>query len=229
MLLILAGYGVGLAAASLIPAVSASLRRWYIVASPPALIPSFAAMAIVYAWYPWDYTGEWVEVAMGLAFLSAAFLLARIPEAGGYTRRVGAATLASVVFAAATGWIQAAARPSDSVALTNAAAEIDALVEDFAGPKLHTRCGIHKRLYTFVRDYGQTHLLFGEFAERLRAAGEYDRANYLLDPWNSPYWLRHTCSGDRESVFVYSFGPDRQRDSDEWQVIEDDVGKALKE
>ena len=78
-----------------------------------------------------------------------------------------------------------------------------------------------------MRDYGQTHLLYGEFAERLRAAGEYDRANYLLDPWNSPYWVRHKCSGGRVAAFIYSFGQNRQRDSSEWEIRGDDVGKAL--
>lgn len=73
--------------------------------------------------------------------------------------------------------------------------------------------GIHKRLYTFMRDYQQTHLLYGTFAKRLRDAGEYTRANYLLDPWNSPCWLRHKCVGGRVAMFVYSFDPNRQRDS----------------
>jgi hypothetical protein len=73
-------------------------------------------------------------------------------------------------------------RPSDTLARSIAVDELEARVEDFAGPKLLTRCGLHKRLYTFMRDYGRTHLLYGKFAERLWAAGEDDRANYLLDP-----------------------------------------------
>jgi len=227
MLLILAGYGVGTALVSLVPAVREWCNRWHIVPAPPALVPAFVAMSVVYAIYPWDYTGEWVELAMGLGFLCAALLQAPVIEAGASTRGVAAATVATAGLAALTVFAQGFARPSDSQASAMALAEIDALAEDFAGPKLHTRCGIHKRLYTFMRDYGQTHLLYGEFAERLRDAGEFDRANYLLDPWSSPYWIRHKCSGGDIAVFVYSFGPNRQRDSSEWEVRGDDVGKPI--
>ncbi len=227
MLIILAGYGVGTALISLVPAVSKWFRRWYIVPAPTALIPAFLALSVVYALYPWDYTGEWVELGMGLAFLCAALLRAPAPGAGDRTRRLAAAAMATAALGIFTVLAQDYLRPPDMLARSMAVAEIDALVEDFAGPKLHTRCGIHKRLYTFMRDYGQTQLLYGEFAQRVRDAGEYDRANYLLDPWNSPYWLRHKCSDGRVAVFVYSFGPNRQRDSSEWEIRGDDVGKPL--
>jgi hypothetical protein len=106
-------------------------------------------------------------------------------------------------------------------------AEVEALMRDIAGPNVRTRCGLHKRLYTFVRDYEQPYLLSGEFAQGLRAAGENDRADYLLDPWNSPYWLRHKCRKGRVAVFVYSLGPNRQRDSSEWEIRGDDIGEPL--
>jgi hypothetical protein len=228
LLAILVGYGVGSALVSLIPTVSRLFRRWYIVPAPASLIPSFLAMSIVYAWYPWDYTGEWVELAMGLGFLSAAFLAGPSSADGPATLRIGQAAIITTVLAFITIFVQGLTRPSDQHAAELAQAEIDALVDDFAGPKLHTRCGIHKRLYTFMRDYGQTHLLYGEFAKLLRDNGEYTRANYLLDPWNSPYWLRYKCSGGRVASFVYSFGPNRQRDSSEWEILGDDIGKPLK-
>lgn len=225
MLLILAGYGVGAALISLIPAVGKWFRRWYIVPAPPALIPAFVAMSVVYAWYPWDFTGEWVELAMGLGFLCAALLSAQTSKTD--VRTLAVAVAATAGLAMVTVLAQEFARPSDEEAQAMAIAEIDALAEDFAGPKLHTRCGIHKRLYTFMRDYGQTHLIYGEFAQGLRESGEHDRANYLLDPWNSPYWVRHKCSNGRVAVFVYSFGPNRRRDSNEWEIRGDDVGAAL--
>ncbi len=225
MLAILAGYGVGSALISLIPAVSERFERWRIVPAPPALIPAFLAMTVVYAWYPWEYTGEWIELAMGVGFLWAATLGAPA-TATVQTRQVAAGALATTVLAAVTVLSQDL-RATDQLTRSMALEEVEALSQDFASPKLHTRCGIHKRLYTFMRDYGQTYLLYGEFAGRLRDAGEYDRANYLLDPWNSPYWVRHKCSGDRVAVFVYSFGPNRQRDSSEWEIRDDDIGKPL--
>ena len=66
MLLILAGYGVGTAVISLIPPVGRQLRRWHRVPAPPELVPAFLEMSVVYARYPWDYTGEWSELTMGL-------------------------------------------------------------------------------------------------------------------------------------------------------------------
>ncbi len=227
LLVILAGYGVGTAVASLVPAIDALFRRWYIVPAPPVLIPAFLAMSIVYAWYPWDYTGEWVELAMGLGFLCAAFIAAPAVVAGRQTHAITAAAIATASLALLTLFVQSLAHPTNEQAREMTIAEIEALVSDFAGPRLHTRCGIHKRLYTFMRDYGQTHLLYGEFAKQLRDAGEYTRANYLLDPWNSPYWLRHKCSKGRVAVFVYSFGPNRQRDSNEWEILDDDIGSPL--
>jgi hypothetical protein len=227
LLVILAGYGVGTAAASLIPAVGDLFRRLYIVPAPPSLIPAFLVMSIVYAWYPWDYTGEWIELAMGLGFLSAAFLAASATVAGRKTLRIAGASLVTAALALVTLLVQGFARPTDERAREMTFAEIEALASDFAGPELHTRCGIHKRLYTFMRDYGQTHLLYGEFAQRLRDAGEHTRAGYLLDPWNSPYWLRHKCRDGRVAMFVYSFGPNRQRDSSEWEILGDDIGKPL--
>jgi hypothetical protein len=73
--------------------------------------------------------------------------------------------------------------------------------------------------------YDQQHLLNGEFAS-LRAKGlPEERADFFLDPWNSPYWVRHVCSDDRtqRAIYVYSFGPNRKRDSSAWEIVEDDL------
>ena len=185
-------------------------------------------MSVAYAWYPWDYTGEWVELAMGLGFLCATFFGVPTPATGREPAGIAVVTAAMAALAGLTVVGQSVLRPTDELARYMAKAELEALVEDFAGPKLHTRCGIHKRLYTFMRDYGQPQLVQGEFARLLRDAGESTRANYLLDPWNSPYWLRHKCRNGRVAMFVYSFGPNRQRDSSEWEILGDDIGLALK-
>ena len=52
-----------------------------------------------------------------------------------------------------------------------------------------------------------------------------DRQGYFLDPWNNPYWL--LTDRDEDKVYIYSFGPNRRRDSDthpleEWEG--DDIG-----
>jgi hypothetical protein len=54
-----------------------------------------------------------------------------------------------------------------------------------------------------------------------------ERADYFLDPWNSPYWIRHRCSSERQRIFIYSFGPNRRRDSDEREIRGDDIGVVI--
>ncbi len=57
----------------------------------------------------------------------------------------------------------------------------------------------------------------------------YARADFFLDPWNSPYWIQHDCSrrSDGELVMVYSFGPNRRRESTEWEVGGDDIAAII--
>lgn len=218
MQIVLLGYGVLGSSLALHPTLRGWLQALRIPVPPPVLIPAFAALSAAYAWYPIDYTGEWVECGMGLAFLASATYSVRAGT--GVLLGVSAATAALAGATIAT--LASIDAGEDKIAL--ARAEIAALVRDFESPKLHTRCGVHKRLYTFMREYGQTYLVQGDFARMVMASDGPVRAGYLLDPWNSPYWVRHECD-DGESVrFVYSFGPNRQRDSTELQVLDDDVG-----
>ncbi len=227
LLTVLLGYGVVTGLASLVRPVKSAFTQTGIVHSPPQLVPAFLAMSVVYLWYPWDYTGEWVELTMGLGFMFAATTSGPTEREQSWVSAI--AVPAAVVSLLATVTVAAGrlSRPSDVELADAARLEIEALATDFAGPELQTRCGIHKRLYTFMRDYGQTHLLYGDFAAIVRASGNHTRANYLLDPWNSPYWLRHKCADGRVAAFVYSLGPNRQRDSSEWQVLGDDLGQYL--
>ena len=52
-----------------------------------------------------------------------------------------------------------------------------------------------------------------------------DRHGYFLDPWNNPYWIRYKRK--RGVGVIYSFGPNRRRDTDLGQLEEmsgDDIG-----
>ena len=57
---------------------------------------------------------------------------------------------------------------------------------------------------------------------------EQSRLRFFLDPWNNPYWVRHVCKRGREHVYIYSFGPNRMRDSTKEALFEDDIGVAFK-
>ncbi len=79
-----------------------------------------------------------------------------------------------------------------------------------------------------MREYGQDYLLRGKFAALAGSYADERRVSYLLDPWNSPYWVRHKCADGAAVAFVYSFGPNRRRDSSEWQLQPDDIGRVLR-
>ena len=112
--------------------------------------------------------------------------------------------------------------------------EIGALRLDFlnlsgrAG-RLATKCGQHKRVYSYVEKYGESKLLERTFAALQKEGLEEERARYFLDPWNNPYWIRHKCNRKkkRARVFVYSFGPNRKRDSTDWELRSDDIGMMI--
>ncbi len=228
--MILLGYGVILSAAGLWPPAKRLFARVGIVIPSPVLIVSFLAMSVVYAWYPWSHTGEWVELTMAFGFTYAA--LFACVSVRSETTNVMIAFAAIWVLAALTDTVVRFAHAVDPARLELARLEIDALREDFLSGHVQTRCGIHKRLYTFVGKYRQRYLLEGEFSRLLQSRGEDTRAEYLLDPWNSPYWIRHKCKNGREVRFVYSFGPDRSRNSSSWEIGNegrggDDIGAYL--
>ena len=51
-----------------------------------------------------------------------------------------------------------------------------------------------------------------------------ERAEFFIDPWSTAYWVRTSCNDRRDKVFLYSFGPNRGRDSSKWKLGEDDIG-----
>jgi hypothetical protein len=86
---------------------------------------------------------------------------------------------------------------------------------------------LHKRLYTFVEGNGRARSLeTGAFAALVAHGLPEARAEFYLDPWNSPYWIRDRCDAERgrRAVFVYSYGPNRIRDSSRWEILGDDIG-----
>jgi len=233
------GYGVLLPLLARVPL----LRRWFdrlaIEPPPVELMPSMLVVFWIHLQYPWKFTGEIVECALGFAFLFAAMANAAhfAPERSP-TKVSRAAVVPSLVVMLGFGtasWSQTRQShdPSD---LVQARAETEALKEDLlalAKAKNRatvTKCGLHKRLYTFLEKKKYIRpLATGKFA---RLAGEEPRearAEFFIDPWSSPYWIRDRCDREdgRHSVFIYSFGPNRSRDSNRWEILGDDVGAYL--
>ncbi len=238
---LISAYGVVLPLLAAIPGIARLLAAARIVSPPALLAPAFAVALWIYVDYPWRFAAEIVELTVGFGFLCAGSLRAReFAEAPGpsvWRQTVLVLVLAGVtlglgVASAAVSRFQRRASPE---ALRAAEIELDALKRDFyALPdqrdgRLSVRCNVHKRLYTFVEKYHKPSLLRGEFAALTSQGLPEERAAFFIDPWNDPYWIRSRCSKNRsrQSVFLYSFGPNRLRDSDKWEVHDDDVGVYL--
>lgn len=203
------------------------LRNWlnarYLEVFPLAAAPGFLLAWLVQLQYPWHASGEWVELLAALGFLAAALSIGRTANpAAEFNREAGYLLLTLALGVLTTALLSGEEQDDELLAL--AAAETSALARDFEVKRLRSRCGLHKRLYTFVEEYGAR----GMNDSGYLLADEKDappvRKIHYLDPWNMPYWIRHRCVGDNVSVFVYSFGPNRRRDSSATAIAFDDVG-----
>ena len=75
-----------------------------------------------------------------------------------------------------------------------------------------------------MRRYEQRYLLNGAFPGLQEAGLPAERAAFLLDPWNYAYWVRDICRDGVRTSFIYSFGPNRRRDSSAVEIRGDDIG-----
>ena len=68
----------------------------------------------------------------------------------------------AIVLSLATTWIPSLVGTDDTL-IRQAETEIQALAEDFKNRKVRVNCSVHKRIYTFVEEYGQDYLRQGKF------------------------------------------------------------------
>ncbi len=235
---VILGYGVALPLLARVPTGGRLLSRAGGGAPSLSLAPAFLATWLAYEWYPWSHTGEWVELTLGLGFLFAVLPATETANAPSKSRSRAGRAAAWVALATGLVWALGAAgaaasrlqRSASPEILEAARAEVEMLRRDFLEKRVRTSCGLHKRLYTFVEQYDADALLAGRFVALTERGLPEERAAYFLDPWNSPYWIRDRCERreQRRSVFVYSFGPNRVRDSTHFEIREDDVGAYLR-
>lgn len=235
---IILAYGVLLPLSASVPFVRRLYDRLGVVSPPTALAPAMLLLFWVHLEYPWKFTGELVECGVGFVFLFAAtagvsrFSPQQVPKD---TLRFAAATMLAIVFGAASA-ASSLNRTADPELLADARAETAALRSDFIAlaeqrdERSVTRCGLHKRLYTFVTSRNLAGSLRGGNFTGLVGEGMPEaRAEFFLDPWSSPYWIRDRCDKKtgRRVVFIYSFGPNRSRDSSRWEILGDDIGSYV--
>ena len=171
---IILGYGVLLPLAALVPAIGRTLRRIVVVAPPLSLAPAFVIAFLTYDSYPMKFTGETVELILGLAFLFAALVPAFADGAGGgrgrHLGRLGVAVLLVVALGFTAAAFSRRQRSSDPAIAEAVAQETAALKSDFralarrSAGRRATKCGLHKRLFSFVEKYDTEYLLEGAFA-----------------------------------------------------------------
>jgi hypothetical protein len=236
--LVIAGYGILLPLAARFGFVREWFTRLGIVAPTIALLPAFGGALILYLQYPWSHSGEWVEFMLGTSFLFSAAGMPRddsgedrfLPNEGFGPSKITIIGGVSVIgLGLLTGAASRAERDAHPANLQAARTEVVAISRDFESGLARSRCNLHKRLYTFVEDYDQIDLYEGSFS-RLQVQGlPRERAEFFLDPWNSPYWIRDRCDRetDKRIMFVYSFGPNRRRDSTRTEIRGDDIGALI--
>ncbi|MFQ5527368.1 MAG: hypothetical protein ACE5GX_14030 [Thermoanaerobaculia bacterium] len=229
------GYGVILPLLALAQPIRKLVSRFGPQVSPLGLIPSFAITFWIYDSYPWRFSGEIVEMMLGLGFLFAACtsalderflsqtILGKVSLAMAATLSLGLVAFAYSHFSAR----------NDPARIESATTELEALARDFKprGRPI-SKCGVHKRVFSWAEKYRQLDSLAGGRFAGLVDQGLPDaRAQYFIDPWNSPIWIRHKCSRSkgREMAFLYSFGPNRRRNSSDWEIGGDDIGIVLVE
>ena len=237
---VILGYGVVLSLLALAPPVRRLFDRLAVVAPPWTLAPAFLVTFFSYQSYPFKFAGEVVELMLGLAFLFAGLHAAESLGGPDDSRRRGLGRMAVAVGVVIALGIAAAAfsrmkRDAAPEILQAAATELEALEGDFLAMarrnrgRSATRCGLHKRVFSFVEKYDADYLYEGAFAALAEQGLPEQRAEFFLDPWNTAYWVRDECKRreGRRIIFVYSFGPNRKRESTEWEVRGDDIGAII--
>jgi hypothetical protein len=175
-------------------------------------------------WYPFTFTGEWIEALSGGLFLTASGVSV---FASGIMMASG--LLLAVATTSLSGFIE---RERDVARLACADREVRALVNDIVVGTSGTRNlwrmrRVHKRVWSSVnegyveagnlRDFNQT-MCDGTASDSITL-----RHQFGIDPWGSPYWLELDRIKDHHRVAIYSFGPNRSRDVSDAQTQGADV------
>ncbi|MCP3978365.1 MAG: hypothetical protein GY716_03395 [bacterium] len=246
------GYGVFAPLAGMAMAgIRSRLRTASSLHVPNAyLVPWFAAVALAEFDYPVTFTGESAELMLGAALLVDGLLLADLRSV-----RASARTVAAPAVAVGLAWLLAVPTPplverlvygSAEQTAARTRAELETLRDDLSAPGVLSpsllKRKVHKRVFTAIRsdylDLGSGSAFLEQRptpADEDAADPRRDRRGYFLDPWNNAYWIYHWRRGNH--VVLYSFGPNRRRDTrfvglseEEWANAElsgDDIGVAL--
>jgi len=175
------------------------------------LVPSWGLVVFLEWAYPFYYTGELAEMLLGVSFaLDIAERRLREGRLGAWMApAMQLAVLAGAVVLVPLG-DRIASRGADRLVpvARDQLRELRAgiLSEGVLRPDLLALRRVHKRLYGANEKY-------------LSMPG----SSFYLDPWNQPYWFTYERVGLDGRILLYSFGPNRRRDSDPFLLAEPEI------
>jgi hypothetical protein len=240
--LIMFGYGVALPLLFIFKVPREFGSKIGIIGPPISMVPAFGASYLLYYTYPWSYCGEIAEMMLGLCFLFAPIL--RLMDSSARITNLDKLWIRPLLVADA--WILSFALgvtasttmfdPSteNPFAKQTTAIEIAALEHDFTNivfdkdPPSWTKENRHYRIFTLIRKKDVDSLRDGNFVDAAIASGDEDRAQFFIDPWKTAYWTRLRKRSGEMVITLYSFGPNRRRDSTRGELRGDDIGTVIR-
>jgi len=216
-----------------------TFTEWIGASAPPfSFAPWAILLVIVYVTYPFHLVGEWIEVIVAALFLAAAALFGnRILSSRKLLISLGLVLLTTGILT----WVSNAQESRGTPERVSCAqAEVRGLLYDLiygaaAGERLwRVKTPIHRRIFVAGNRGYVRNQEFKEFrsTQCTGFAGENSEARhrYVIDPWGLSYWVLIVPLPDGSmELTIYSFGPDRRRDSDEGTgsggiETDDDIG-----
>ena len=193
--------------------------------APPFQYAGWAVFLVVlHSWHPILLSSEWYE-----AMLAGLFLLGSLAITGRHLTASKAFVGFVVVLLLSFGLTEISnAHERRYVAANSGCAkvELQSLLADIiqgeaATPMLKQREALgHRRVFSaeqrgYLKPEGLTRFMTTQCAE-LADTDVALRRRFALDPWGLSYWVLVTVSPDGAHLIkVYSFGPNRRRDSDD--------------
>lgn len=191
---------------------------------PTAFAPWALLLSGVYIAYPIHLSSEWMETILaGLFLAGTAFLGGKVLSSKKILFSISLVFLATVIL---THISNAQERVGTPERIACAQAEVRNLLDDMLRGNATTEkfeliiSTTHRRIFVAEsRGYLSSDRFVAFKATQCTGAATENsdlRHRYAIDPWGLSYWLlvKPLPDGSR-SLTVYSFGPDRRRDSDE--------------
>ena len=222
IIVVLAGYGIVLPLAKTWGWSSRLMERIGLTAPPAFLVPWFVVGIALMTWYPYKFTKQWVE-----SILSSLFAISMVslgPSRPTWKGLVGVLVSVVICSVALTHLSDALGSREGPERIIYAKREAEALLSDIidgtaATPKLKQGTFRHDRVWEAVEggyiDARNLTAFRQADAPTLPKKSTELRRSYAIDPWGTSYWLLVLKWSDGSThVTVYSFGPNRRRDSD---------------